>query len=332
MALDRYLEARKDLSPQTRVLYEHLISRHLAAWLKKPIAEITCDMIEIRHTEIKGEVDRGPVQKGAVKTTGESTANGVMRVFRAVYNHALDRDDTLPPNPVRRLKRSWYASRRRETLVPLDKLPAFHDALCALDSKTASDYLRLILFTGMRRREAAALKWSEIDFAEKAIRLPASRTKARRRLDLPMSDYVHDLLVARRAIGIEGEFVFAASSRSGHIEEPRFSLAQIAKAMGILVSVHDLRRTYLTVAEGSNVSITALKALANHSLGSDVTSGYIVMPLDRLREPAQIIADRLKALCKIAPVEGTTSIREVTKRKGKPVKNKSHALARSVTD
>jgi hypothetical protein len=42
-----------------------------------------------------------------------------------------------------------------------------------------------------------------------------------------------------------------------------------------------------------------MKALVNHSLGNDVTSGYVVMTAERLREPAQRIADRLKTLCEI---------------------------------
>src|SRR6516165_3851793 len=41
----------------------------------------------------------------------------------------------------------------------------------------------------------------------------------------------------------------------------------------------------------------APQALVNHSLGGDVTSGYIVMTPERLREPAQRVCDRLKTLC-----------------------------------
>jgi len=45
----------------------------------------------------------------------------------------------------------------------------------------------------------------------------------------------------------------------------------------------------------------ALKALVNHSLGGDVTEGYVQMKIERLREPAQRIADKLKELCGIVP-------------------------------
>jgi len=70
------------------------------------------------------------------------------------------------------------------------------------------------------------------------------------------------------------------------------------------VSAHDLRRTFVTVAEGADISPMALKALVNHALGNDVTSGYVQMTTERLREPAQRVADRLRALCGIAAPEG----------------------------
>ena len=66
------------------------------------------------------------------------------------------------------------------------------------------------------------------------------------------------------------------------------------------MSAHDLRRTFITVAESVDISPLALKALVNHSLGRDVTSGYVVMTAERLREAALCICTRMKALCGIA--------------------------------
>jgi integrase len=162
----------------------------------------------------------------------------------------------------------------------------------------ARDYLLLLLFTGLRRSEAASLRWVDVDLSEKVIRLPAARTKAGRKLDLPMSRFVYDLLDARRDIG-NADWVFPSNSEGGHLVEPKFFLRQVAETSGVEVSAHDLRRTYITVAESTDISPLALKALVNHSLGSDVTSGYVQMTAERLREPAQKVANRLSALCKI---------------------------------
>jgi hypothetical protein len=48
----------------------------------------------------------------------------------------------------------------------------------------------------------------------------------------------------------------------------------------------------------------ALRALVNHSLGSGTHEGYVIMNPERLREPTQRIADRLKTLCNIMPPAG----------------------------
>jgi integrase len=266
------------------------VERHLKAWLDRPIKDITPEMVEARHRAIASEV------QAAGRHNGEATANGVMRSLRFLWNFAAERDPDLPANPVRRLQRQWFETKRRERLVRADELPRFYEAVLNLPSATARDYLLLLLFTGLRRREATSLRWEHVDLAARIIRLPAANTKGGRKLDLPMSDVVYKLLEARHAVGREGPFVFPADSKSGHIEEPAFPLEQVAAATGIRVSPHDLRRTFVTAAESADISPLALSALVNHSLGRDVTSGYVVMTAERLRGPAQRVADRLKAL------------------------------------
>ncbi len=310
-AFEEYLASRKDLSARSAADYRKTVDRWLADWRGLPLHEIDGDAVEAKHTEIATTVKRRrkSERSGGGQVTGGASANMAMRTFRAIWNHARDRDPALPEAPTRRLRRSWYAQPRRERLVTADQLPAFFAAVDRLESRTARDFLLLLLYSGFRKTEAAAVKWSEIDFAGRLIRLPAARAKSRRRLDLPMSSYVRYLMVARRALGVEGDFVFPADSRSGHIEHPAFPLKLVAEQTGIAVSPHDLRRTYITVAESSDISPLALKCLVNHSLGGDVTSGYVQMTVERLREPAQRVCDKLMELCGIAaPATGNVEM------------------------
>jgi integrase len=253
-------------------------------------------MVEESHSAIAAEIEKKGTYKGAI------TANVAMRALRILWNFAEEHSPDLPSNPVRRLKRSWNPEPRRERFVREEELPRFYEGLLALPNPVARDYLLLLLFTGLRRGEAATLTWDDIDLGARVIRVPATRTKAGRKLDLPMSDYVRDLLVARRAPG-DATYVFPSSKR-GHISDPQFPLRIVAKATGIRVSPHDLRRTFITVAESADISPLALKALVNHSLGNDVTSGYVQMTVERLRQPTQRVADKMKELCGIEPVSG----------------------------
>jgi integrase len=169
-----------------------------------------------------------------------------------------------------------------------------------------------MLHTGMRRGEAAALRWADVDLVQKIIRVPAETTKAKRRLEFPMSTFVYDLLVARRAIGSVGDFIFPGPGATKHITSALNALAIVDEETDIRVSAHDLRRTFASVAESVDISWLVMKALLNHATGNDVTSGYVQMSIERLREPVQRVADKLLALCDVAPV----AAKNVRKLKG----------------
>jgi integrase len=292
-ALDSYIAARKDLRPSSVKAYRQ-VEKYLGRWMDWHLRDITAEKVEDRHRALAKEV-------------GGPTANATMRTLRVLWNFADERTPDLPTNPVRRLRRQWFPQLPKQRLVRTDELPRFYAAVAAMENPVARDYLLLMLFTGLRRTEAATLKWTDIDLRERVIRVAATSTKSGRKLDLPMSDFVRDLLVARRALG-DAKFVFPAA-RGGHVNNPAHLLKPVLAATGIVVSAHDLRRTYITVAESADISPMALKALVNHSLGKDVTAGYVQMTAERLREPVQRVCDKMKALCGIAAVAGSNVAR-----------------------
>ncbi len=65
--------------------------------------------------------------------------------------------------------------------------------------------------------------------------------------------------------------------------------------------MHDLRRTFITIAESLDIPAYALKKLLNHKMTNDVTAGYIVADVERLRIPMQKITDYLKKVVGIMP-------------------------------
>lgn len=114
--LEAYLIARKDLRPASVRLYRIVLERYLAPWRDIPISSITPEMVEERHARIAATVARS---KKLERNTGQTAANLSMRVLRALFSFAADRDAELGPNPVRRLKKAWYPEKRRTRLVNL---------------------------------------------------------------------------------------------------------------------------------------------------------------------------------------------------------------------
>jgi integrase len=299
--LDDYLAARKGLRPNSERLYRWAVGQHLAPWADRPLRDITPEMVEARHRAIAAEVS-------ASGKRGTVTANTAMVTLRVLWNFAAERIADLPKNPVTRLRRQWYPVERRSRMVKAEQLPVFYDAVLALPNPIVRDFVLLLLFTGARSTEATTLLWTDVDFHARTIHIEGTRTKTGQPLDLPMVDVVHDMLVARRALG-DAKFVFPSRGPDAHIKGAQHAFAIITEATGIAVSAHDLRRTYMTIAESCDISPLALKALVNHSLGRGVTEGYIQMTPERLREPAQRVADRLKQLCGIAAPQGVRKLR-----------------------
>lgn len=155
------------------------------------------------------------------------------------------------------------------------------------------DYVLLLLFTGLRRQEGAQLAWENIDF--KSRNLTIEDTKNREPHTLPLPDYVFDLLKRRRENrDPENPYVFPGSGgKYQYIIEPKAQIQKVIKSSGIQFTLHDLRRTFASIAEGLDIPYYALKRLVNHKMGNDVTAGYIVSDPERLRKPMQLITDKI---------------------------------------
>ena len=288
-----YLVARSGLKPRTIYDYDRFIKTHYLDWNNKPITEITKDMIERKHREI-GE-------------RSEAQANLSMRFMRAIFNFAIGQYEdssgapTISDNPVKRISqtRAWYRVDRRQTVIKPHDLHAWFKAVNALPTfskglnrEAVRDYLLLLIFTGLRREEGLSLQWRDIDFKARTLNIPDP--KNRQSHTLPLTDFLYALLKNRYDNNHEGSaFVFAGRGVKGYMDDPNKQMKLVIEKSKVVFTPHDLRRTFITVAESLDISAYALKRLANHKMANDVTAGYIIGDAERLREPMQRIANFL---------------------------------------
>lgn len=290
--LSDYLKARKDLKEFTVSDYRNVLRQVMPDWLNKPLINITREMIAKRHAEYG-------------ITNSKARSNYAMRVLRAVFNFAVHEyqlengQSIISVNPVEYLShtRSWFRVDRKSTVIKSHQLAEWHEGLMLLAEQEDypqammwRDYFLLILFTGLRRMEAASLPWKDIDF--KARTFTVQDTKNREIHTLPMSDFLYELFLRRKQVKTS-EFVFPAPSKTGHIMEPRKAMLKVAELSSVSFTVHDLRRTFATTAESLDLPAYALKRLLNHKMTHDVTAGYIMRDVERLRKPMQRITDYL---------------------------------------
>lgn len=278
-AFENFFATRTTLVDSTREAYRRTAKVYLKDWARTPITAISRQMVLKRHQRI-------------AHAHGEVTANNVMRHLRSVYNVTAASHDEFPPNPVNILTqaRAWYPERRRRTAIAAHDLPAWWAAVIE-EPSYARDFLLIALFTGMRRNEIAGLRWDQIDLAERALHIP--KTKNGDPLDLPLSDFIVQLLDDRRHEAGASPWVFPSVGRKGHLVETKKFTARVTERSGVKFTLHDLRRTFITIAESLDIPHYALKRLLNHRLTGDVTAGYIVSDLERLRGPVSLVAAKI---------------------------------------
>ncbi|MBJ6725410.1 tyrosine-type recombinase/integrase [Geomesophilobacter sediminis] len=299
--LDKYFVARTGLKPRTIKTYRDLFRLYLADWLRKPLEEITKDMVARRHLEI-------------AKNHGDAAANNTMRTLRAIYNFGNEiLDDTLPVNPVKRLSntKQWFTIERRQTVIEEVDLPAWFAAVNGLENVTIRDFFLLLLLTGARRTETASLPWGDVDLEKR--RFVLMRTKNGKPLYLPMSDFIFDLFT-RRSECRENAFVFPGSGKDGHLKDPRKQMLKVTAQTGVEFCIHDMRRTFTSAIDGV-VGYYELKKLLNHSTRTDdVTAGYVIKNLEKLRPLMQKVTDHILSLCR-RPEQETGNIIDIEARR-----------------
>lgn len=291
--LENYIEARGNLMRSTIQDYRHTFDAYLHDWLKKPAIEISKDMVELKFRKIS--------------QTSPSQANKTMRNFRAVMNYAIMKyedsngDSIFRHNPVIRITqlRAWHRAVRKNTLIKHYDLAPWYQAVMSLSNdsiapnrEVVKDFLLLVLFTGLRRNEAAKLTWNRVDLRDKTIVI--KDTKNHTDHTLPLTDFLYDLLTKRKAEA-KTKYVFPNETNTGYMTDPKKQIANVIKESGVNFSTHDLRRTFITIAESLDISAYALKRLLNHKMTNDVTAGYIISDVERLRVPMQKITDYIKA-------------------------------------
>jgi integrase len=309
----------KALRPRTVEGYDLILRRDLADWKDKPLREITGAMAVTRHAEIA--------------RTSRSVAMRAMQVLRAVHRFASEfygTDDNelpfgrCPVDKVNRVQRKWSRSDARTRKLGTDDVRPWLESVRRLpieqiqgDAERMAAYLELMLLTGLRRREAGFMLWSDVDFKRGTIKVRA--TKNGKDHTLPMTRRVREILEARKRARDElkarkqneavpesdeatagDEFVIGTS-------EVRKQLVRIEKATGLTISPHDLRRSWASFAERAGLGAYAIKAALNHGTSGDVTgTHYAQLDTEDLRPLMQKVEDYIIRL--VEPVDNVVTM------------------------
>ncbi len=271
-AWEQYLQ-EKPLAPKTKTIYRENLERYLADWKHRSLESLGRDRagVRARYHEI-------------AKRHGIATASSVFRTFRAIYRYAARADENLPPPPTVAVEIQQI--RPRDWALSPDELRQWWAAVERLNPLKRTYWLTVLL-TGARRGSVEALCWRDVDLERGVIRF--STAKAGRVYAIPACRRLAELLRAWRndCPPDDRDWVFPSPQKPGaHLITTRDEKRGVASA-------HHLRHTYRTVLAELGATPDQARLLLGHSLGSDVSRGYITPHLlvESLRPLAEAVSD-----------------------------------------
>jgi integrase-like protein/Arm domain-containing DNA-binding protein len=237
----------------------------------------------------------------AIVTGGAGTAARVVELLGGIYSWAEKRELVTGPNPAHGIETARGEAKDR--VLSSDELRALRTALDKNEAKLpmAVAAVLLIALTGLRREEACALRWSEIDFPGSCLRLEATKTGRSTR---PIGKAARDLLQSLPRLS--DEWVFPNRNGTGRAEL-KASIADLFDAARLKdARSHDLRRTFGSVAADEGYGDATIAELLGHSRRGVTQRHYIRRPDAAL----VAAADRVSAWI-VAALDGRKGFAEV---------------------
>lgn len=130
----------------------------------------------------------------------------------------------------------------------------------------------LLFLTGLRRSEAAALRWSDLDLAEGVLQVQHGKGDQARTAAIAGELAISALKDWRQTIGEAREYVFCAIGKGNRLglDEPLTDHAvyevvkRTEQLTGVVFSPHDARRTFITEALATGAPLADVQAQAGH--------------------------------------------------------------------
>jgi integrase len=286
---DKYLEFHRTASDSGKKARTIDREGHSLVHWKKAIGKVRLDKITL------------PMVTSVIKSRladrrKPRTVNIDVIVLRNVLNEAKD-EGLIVHLPTDGIKPKRVKTPVRPLLTPaqFDEL-CKSAAECGKNHVQVTDYLRLLAYSGARRDEALALKWEDVNFERKFLRIGAdgsSKNSKARYVDFNPELEAHLKEMAQRRAP-DSEWIFPSPQR-GDADKPaktfRESFSEARKKAGLdWAGFHDLRHYFASMAVMSRIDFKTIAEWLGHQDGGMLV-GKVYGHL--LPEHRQRMAERL---------------------------------------
>jgi len=235
------------------------ILQSYSEWYDLPVTAITTDMVRTRILKVASD-------------KGNSVANRHIIVLKAAFNLAIG-NKVLTDNPCRGIK--FLPTNRAAKVIP----PREHiDKVLALADPTDQAYLTVICFTAARVGEVNGMRWDDVDFPNRRLRLWTRKKKggSRKARTVVMTQRVFDALALQNTFCRHGgtPWVFTnPAMRYAYPDNPekwryiyrdKFLKTLCRKAGVQEFTYHALRHYAASAMAEAGVPTTAIQSVLGH--------------------------------------------------------------------
>lgn len=199
---DRYIEDHAKVHTKSWKHDIEDVNRNLSHWFNRKSSTISTEEIRKLHATF-GE------------KRGKYGANRLLDRINAIFNKAIEWG-WAGENPAKPIKKFRMQSRNR--FIKPHEFPYLFEALGKEPSETARDYILISLYTGARKSNVLAMRWSEIDFHRAIWEIP--ETKNGEPIAIALVKEAVEIL-QRRKVASKNKWVFQSDRGDGHLNDPK---------------------------------------------------------------------------------------------------------------
>lgn len=261
--------------PKTAKDVESTYQTYFARLLQMPATQIT-------SRDVQGWI------KETAETYGKATASKQFTFLKAALRwadtHGIIELKHMPTSGLRRP----FPDVERERYIRPSEYEALEKALEAVPNQDHADIIRILLFTGVRKRIALEMRWEHIDWDAKLWRVPNSTTNKKTPV-VALTGAAIEVLTRRKSDLEKSGWVFPSVSASGHIEDITKTWYAVRKLAGLGkdVVLHTLRHTAGSMLGQTNASSFVIMRALGHS-SSRMSERYTKLAVEPVRESMEL--------------------------------------------
>jgi integrase len=241
-------------------------------------------------------IDRPQIQRWGDRIVSEGRtymANRCREYMQLIWHWGLGRTElAVPPSPFYKLPKPFLGETPRDRVLSHEEIRKVFAAIEHEPRITAAWWVMLFLTAARDKSEVMRMAKAEVDRDRKVWVIPREKTKARRSLVLPLSEWAQEVLDAVGPLSGRSGFFFPSPKNDGPMSSARRAARRLQDRAGVEFEVRDIRRTVATGMTEIEIDPEIVDRILNHAIPSEsrVTKTYQTTLLwAKLREKREAI-------------------------------------------